>query len=48
MNCAKASALLGEHLEGDLALSTRAELDRHLSECGDCTRSLRERVTAGC
>jgi len=42
VKCARASALLGDHLEGDLALADRTEVDEHLRQCAQCKRELHE------
>lgn len=42
MKCAKARAHLGDHLEGDLELPDRREVDLHLAACPDCRRELSE------
>ena len=42
MNCAKVRPHLGDHLEGDLELTTRAQINEHLSDCASCTSELRE------
>ena len=48
MNCGKVRPRLGDHLEGDLDLTTRARIDEHLSDCASCTIELRElRSTVG-
>lgn len=41
MNHARARGLLADYLEGDLDLSERAELDRHLAECPSCNEEVR-------
>ena len=42
MNCARVCPRLGDHLEGDLDLPTRARIDEHLSDCASCANELRE------
>jgi hypothetical protein len=42
VNCARVRPRLGDHLEGDLDLATRARVDQHLSDCASCTSELRE------
>lgn len=42
MKCAQACALLGDHLEGNLALQVRTEIDEHLHRCAECKRELHE------
>jgi len=48
VNCARVRSHLGDHLEGDLALKTRADVDEHLDRCPSCARELSElRSTVG-
>lgn len=42
MDCAQVCDLLGDHLEGTLELSVRAQLDAHVASCPTCGRELRE------
>ncbi len=42
MKCARTRALLGDHLEADLALPVRTEIDEHLRQCAECRRELHE------
>jgi hypothetical protein len=42
VKCARATALLGDHLEGDLALAVRTEVDEHLRQCSRCNSELHE------
>lgn len=42
MKCAKVRPRLGDHLEGDLDLTTRARVDQHLNDCASCASELRE------
>ena len=48
MNCARVRSHLGDHLEGDLDLRSRARIDEHLGRCASCARELSElRSTVG-
>jgi anti-sigma factor RsiW len=42
MHCGQVRTHLGDHLEGDLELSTRAQVDEHLEACTDCASELQE------
>jgi hypothetical protein len=42
VKCARVRPRLGDHLEGDLDLKTRAQVDEHLSDCASCASELRE------
>ena len=42
MNCAQVRAHLGDHLEGDLDGSVRAQVDGHLEACPNCANELQE------
>jgi predicted anti-sigma-YlaC factor YlaD len=47
MNCGQVRTRLGDHLEGDLELSARAQVDEHLDACADCARCFRYRRASG-
>jgi hypothetical protein len=42
MNCGQVRTHLGDHLEGDLELSSRAQVDEHLGSCTECASELQE------
>jgi hypothetical protein len=42
MNCGQVRTRLGDHLEGDLELSVRTQVDEHLETCTDCVNELQE------
>ncbi|MFD2610815.1 anti-sigma factor [Paenibacillus gansuensis] len=48
MDCRQAISLIHEYLDGDLDAPGTAELNRHLAECGDCSKHFQEleRTTA--
>jgi len=48
VNCTRVRSHLGDHLEGDLDLRSRARVDEHLGRCANCARELSElRSTVG-
>ncbi len=48
MNCTRVRSHLGDHLEGDLELRFRTQVDEHLGRCTSCARELHElRSTVG-
>jgi hypothetical protein len=48
VNCARTRSHLGDHLEGDLELRFRTQVDEHLGHCARCARELSElRSTVG-
>ena len=42
MNCASSQPLLSAHLDGELPVETRVQVDRHLEECPACRNLLGE------
>ena len=42
MNCARVRFHLGDHLEGDLDLRLRTQVDEHLGHCASCAREISE------
>jgi anti-sigma factor RsiW len=42
MNCKRALPLLSEYLDNSLSARDTWEVDRHLADCHDCTRTLNE------